>query len=170
MQVQTKPKSTNTVIPTVLRSRILPCVGRPCPLTTRRPLTGLGRICSAGPAPGALWAPGPAVGLTCTRVVCACSARAGCLLWLPRCCSITSICQRHLLEIGRLLVLTLGLGLNGSHSFDVGTGLCGLLACCPVRCPACLAAPSATTPGALLLGDRLPEMSARSSVLIALGR
>ena len=77
----------------------------------------------------------------------------------PPLCSATlsglGIRQGRLLAVGRLLA--------------AGTGLCGLLACRPVRCPACLAAPSATTPGALLLGGRLPEMSVGSTVLIASG-
>ena len=111
---------------------------------------------------------GPAAGRTCTRVLCDCSARAGCLppvlLRSPRhlrellgtggpCGLLGPLRRGRLLEIGRLL--------------DVGTGLCGLLTCRPVRCPACLAAPSATTPGALLLGGRLPEMSVGSTVLFA---
>ena len=93
-------------------------------------------------------------------------------------------CQGWSRGHGLTLVMTLlcqsatpsGLGIRRGRLLAVGcllaagTGLCGLLVCRPVRCPACLAAPSATTPGALLLGGRLPEMSVGSTVLIASGR
>ena len=59
-----------------------------------------------------------------------------------------------LLEVGRLL------------DADAGTGLHGLL-CRLERRPACLAATTTTTLGAPWLCGRLPEMTARSSVLLA---
>ena len=64
------------------------------------------------------------------------------------------VCLGCLLEVGRLL------------DADAGAGLHGLL-CRLERRPACLAATTTTTLGAPWLCGRLPEMTARSSALLA---